>query len=338
MKFVSVICPVLNEEKFIYKCVDSIIAQDYPMDSFEVLFVDGMSTDKTREIIQAYNQQYKYIKLLDNFNKIVPYALNLGIEAAKGEVIIRLDGHCEYPTNYISTLVMSLYELNADNVGAVWNTLPANDTSVCRAIALCSSHWFGVGNSKHKIGVEKVMEVDTVPFGCYRREVFNRIGLFDEELIRNQDDEFNARLINHGGKICLIPQLVVNYIARDSINKMVKMYYQYGLFKPLVNKKLGKPATIRQFFPALFILGIIFGAILSPFSEAILTVYIFILYLYFFISFLLSIKNAISNKDWKLLILMPYTFLCIHVSYGVGYLVGICKIVLHKRFVAEINR
>ena len=244
---VSVICPVFNEEKFIEECIMSIIEQDYPQDMMEVLFVDGRSTDKTREIIERYMRQYPFIKLLDNPERIVPYALNRGLEAAKGEVIMRLDGHCTYPTNYISELVRYLYQLNADNVGGVWNTQPAKDTPICQAIAQASSHPFGVGGSMHKIGASKIIETDTVPFGCYKREIFEKTGPFDIDLVRNQDDEFNGRLHNLGGKIYLIPQVIINYTARDTLCKMRKMYYQYGLYKPLVNKKLGAPATVRQF-------------------------------------------------------------------------------------------
>ena len=172
---VSVICPVFNEEKFIEECIMSIIEQDYPQDMMEVLFVDGRSTDKTREIIERYMRQYPFIKLLDNPERIVPYALNRGLEAAKGEVIMRLDGHCTYPTNYISELVRYLYQLNADNVGGVWNTQPAKDTPICQAIAQASSHPFGVGGSMHKIGASKIIETDTVPFGCYKREIFEKL-------------------------------------------------------------------------------------------------------------------------------------------------------------------
>jgi glycosyltransferase involved in cell wall biosynthesis len=338
MHFVSIICPVFNEEKFIDKCVESIIQQDYPKEFMEVFFVDGMSIDSTRSKIEKYSQKYSYLKLLENKNKIVPCALNIGIENAKGDVIIRIDGHCVYPLNYISVLVTNLFELNADNVGGVWNTLPANNTTKSKAIAIASSHKFGVGDSKHKVGVSKTVETDTVPFGCYRREVFDKIGFFDEELIRNQDDEFNARLIKNGGKIFLIPGLVINYTARDSVKKMSKMYYQYGLFKPLVNKKLGAPATIRQFFPVTFLLGLILGALLSIYSNFFLIPYATVLFLYLFLATLFAFRSANQNKNYKLIAVLPAVFFVIHISYGYGYLVGIYKIVMHQKFNVEINR
>lgn len=142
---VSIICPTYKEEKFIRGCIRSIEKQDYPKEDLEVFFVDGMSPDRTREIIQEAAGRTKYIHLLDNPDRTVPYALNIGIREATGEVIVRIDGHCTYPDNYVSALVRQLYELEADNVGGVWNTLPARDTTVCQAVAIVSSHPFGVG-------------------------------------------------------------------------------------------------------------------------------------------------------------------------------------------------
>jgi len=336
--FVSVILPIYMEEKYIGQCIDSILLQDYPKEDLEIIFVDGMSPDRTREIIAGYMEKYPFIHLIDNPEKVVPFALNKGIKYSKGDVIVRLDGHCSYPHNYISTLVYYLYKLDADNVGGVWNTLPARDTTECHAIAIGSSHPFGVGGSEHKIGLKEIKQTDTVPFGCYKREVFDRIGLFDEDLTRNQDDEFNARLINHGGKIYIIPDLVINYTSRDSMHKMRKMYYQYGLFKPLANKKLGAPATIRQFFPGLFLTGIVVGGILSCFSKIILCAYIAVLALYFGIGIAIGVKAAKKCKKPGLVLYMPYTFLNIHLSYGAGYFHGLYKVLFNKSFNVNTNR
>lgn len=335
---VSIICPVYNEEKFIDRCIKSILEQDYPQDSLEVLFVDGRSTDQTRDIINSYLKDFPFIRLLDNPKQVVPFAMNKGIQESKGEVIIRIDGHCTYPTNYVSELVRYLYELDADNVGGVWNTQPANDRAICQAIALASSHPFGVGGSMHKIGTSKIMKTDTVPFGCYKREVFEKIGLFDTELVRNQDDEFNGRLIKQGGKIYLIPQVIINYTARDTLGKMQKMYYQYGLYKPLVNKKLGAPATIRQFFPLLFLLGIIAGVLLSLVSSIFFYAFIAVLSLYFLIGIVVGGMGAIRTGKAIMALLMPYVFLNIHLSYGWGYLKGLIIIARNKTFNVKSNR
>lgn len=334
----TVICPILNEEKYIAKCIDSILEQDYPKDDLEILFVDGMSTDRTRSIISGYIEKYPFIKLLDNPKKIVPYAMNAGIKASKGEIIIRLDGHVEYPTNYFSALVKNLIELNADNVGALCKTLPCGPSSKELAIAEALSSSFGMGNSYFRIGCNEVKDVDTVPFGCFKREVFDKVGLYDVELVRNQDDELNGRIINSGGKIYLIPSIVTKYYARDKISKVRKMFFQYGLYKPLVNKKLGKPATIRQFFPLLFVLGLILGLILSCVHWLIACVYLSVLMLYVLLALCFTVKSVRRTGNWGLFIYQPLTYLTVHLSYGWGYLVGIYKILLNKPFNAESNR
>ena len=332
---ISVICPIYNEERYIGKCIESIMRQDYSKEDMEVLFVDGMSTDRTREIIAGYLPRCPYVRVLDNPKRIVPPALNIGIRAAKGEVIVRLDAHAIYPENYFSVLVRKLNELGADNVGGVCRTLPVRDTPVCRAIAMALSSSFGMGNSYFRIGATKEMCVDTVPFGYFRREVFDKIGLFDEELVRNQDDEFNGRIVKNGGKIYLIPSLVIDYYARDTVGKVRKMFYQYGLFKPLVNKKLGTPATLRQFFPLCFVAGLIVGGVLSLFFKAVAWLYLCVIALYLLLAFVFALKE--TRKMREMLILVG-VFFTIHVSYGWGYLRGIWKIVIGQSFTANVNR
>jgi len=330
----SVICPIYNEEKHIASCLESILQQDFPKEEMEVLLVDGMSTDRTREIVQQYTEQYPFIFLLDNPKRIVPTGLNIGIRVAQGDVIIRLDAHAIYPDDYFSVLVDKLFALNADNVGGLCRTLPAKETPVCEAIAAALSSPFGMGDSHFRIGTNKEMQVDTVPFGCFRREVFDKIGYFDEELIRNQDDEFNGRIIKYGGHIYLIPSIVINYYGRDSIGKVAKMFYQYGLFKPLVNKKLGNPATVRQFFPPLFVVGLIGGLLLSFVHPIFCILYMVVLALYLFLAIYFSVKQF---KNIKKVLLLIATFVTIHVSYGWGYLCGCVKLLLKRNLTAESN-
>lgn len=334
----SVICPIYNEEKYIKRCVDSILEQDYPKNDLEVLFVDGMSTDKTREILEGYIKEYPIIKVLDNPKKIVPYAMNIGITQSKGDIIIRLDGHVEYPKNYFSELVKYLIELDADNVGAICETIPCGPSTKELAIAEALSSSFGMGNSYFRIGCDEIKQVDTVPFGCFKREVFDKIGLYDNELVRNQDDELNGRIIKHGGKIYLIPTIVTKYYARDKISKVWKMFYQYGLYKPLVNKKLGAPATIRQFFPLLFVVGLAIGAVLSCLSAIIAVLYMAVIALYLFLALYFSLRSVKQTGKRGLLLYQPVIYLCVHLSYGIGYLAGIFKIIFHRPFNAESNR
>lgn len=336
---VSVICPIYNEEKYITKCIESVLEQDYPTEDLEILFVDGLSTDKTRKIVSDYATRYNQIRLLDNPHRIVPYAMNIGIKAAKGDIIIRLDGHVEYPTNYISKCVHYLMTLpNAENVGGVCQTLPCNERNISQAIAIALSTGFGMGNSSFRIGSTEIRKVDTVPFGCFRKSLFERVGYYDYELVRNQDDELNGRIIKNGGTIYLIPEIKTKYFSRDKICKIRRMFYQYGLYKPLVNKKLGSPATARQFVPLLFLLGIVLGGILSAFSIYIMYIYFAVLALYLAIGLFIGCKYAVKYRRPMLTLQMPYVFANVHLSYGYGYLRGIYKILANKKFNVESNR
>ena len=335
---ISVVVPIFNEEKFIDKCVQSIINQDYPKDDMEVVFVDGMSTDGTRAKLAEWSVKYPWLRVIDNPQRIVPPAMNLGIRAAKGDIIIRLDAHAVFPTNYFSELVKYLNELHADNVGGVCRTLPAADIPLCRSIAAVLSSPFGMGNSYFRIGSNEIRKVDTVPFGCFHRSLFDKIGYFDEELIRNQDDEFNGRIVKNGGSIYLLPHLVIDYFARDSVRKVWSMFYQYGLFKPLVNKKLGSPATVRQFFPMLFVLGLAIGFLLTPVSIWIFWLYWLIVLLYWVLAFAIGIRTARFEQCPPMAVMMPYLFFVVHCAYGIGYLHGLYKLLFHKSFVVKSRR
>ena len=238
LPFVSVIIPCRNEAKHIDACIESVMACDYPRERLEVLVIDGMSDDGTRPLLEAIARRHTAIRVLDNPKRTAPAALNIGVAAARGAVIMRMDAHNKYPSTYISMLVHWLEKSGADNVGGVWVTRPSSERAMARAIALGCSHPFGVGNSRFRLTVEKPCQVDTVPFGCYRRDVFDRIGMFDEELVRNQDIEFNLRLRNSGGSILLVPEVASYYHARDTLRELWRTHYQNGYFNMLVVRKM----------------------------------------------------------------------------------------------------
>lgn len=323
--FVSVIIPCRNEEDNIHILLNNILEQDYPENNFEVLVLDGLSDDKTPSIVKEYSQKYHKIRYLENPEKVVPYALNRGIKLSKGEVIVRMDAHSGYPDDYLSKLVYYLYHFDADNVGGSCITLPARDTLQAKLIAEASSNSFGIGDSQFRLKNTEIREVDTVPFGCYKREVFSQIGLFDEDLVRNQDDELNARLTKEGGKIYLIPFVKINYYARKSISKMIKMFFQYGYFKPLVNKKVKKPATLRQFVPLLFTLYLFFLFASAFAGIAWFLIFLIPFLLYVLLSLIVSLKVSMRRKRIEFLFLLPGVFFLIHISYGWGYLQGMFK-------------
>lgn len=331
----SVIVPIYNEEKYIAKCLDSILEQDYPKEEMELLLVDGMSNDATRDIVREYTNRNPHIRMIDNPKRNTPCAMNLGIKEANGDIIIRLDAHVLFPSNYFSELVNHLHSLDADNVGAVCRTLPANDSIIAQSIAAVLSSKFGMGNSYFRVGTPDIRSVDTVPFGCFKREIFDKIGLFDEELIRNQDDELNGRIIKNGGKIYLLPYLYVDYFARDTISKTFRMFYQYGLFKPLVNKKLGTPTTVRQFFPLVFVLGIILGPFAGLIHTGAFYCYFVILLLYAILSLIFSFK---ASHNIIRIVTQCWVFFVVHFAYGWGYIVGIFKVLTSKKITSTSNR
>jgi len=325
---VSVICPVHNEARYIGALLDSLLLQDYPHELLEILIIDGISTDMTRDKAMPYKSKFPCMEILDNPHQFVPHALNTGIRNSKGEIIVRMDAHSEYPVNYISTLVHYLIELKADNVGGQCITRPGNGTGVALAIAVATSCGFGIGNARFRLHTEEITEVDTVPFGCYRRDVFDRIGLFDEDLSRNQDDELNVRLIKSGGKIFLIPQVKIVYFARETLTKLSRMFYQYGLFKPVVVKKTGTILTARQLVPVIFTL---YTVMILPLLVLINSFYLYILLPFFFyiaISLFFTVQLILKQKNLCLLNL-PYIFAIIHFSYGSGYLKGIMQMINH---------
>lgn len=333
----SVIIPCRNEDNYIGSVLQNMQDQDYPKNRFEIFVVDGQSTDKTVEIIERWVADSSRIYFLKNEEKIVSHALNKGIRKSKGEVIMRIDAHSVYPSNYISKLVEKLFELKADNIGGSWLILPSNNSLEAHLIAESTSNLFGIGNSYYRLNINKVKKVDTVPFGCYKREVFDRIGFFDTELVRNQDDEFNARLINAGGTIYLVPQVRITYYAREKLGRMISMFYQYGLYKPLVNLKLGKPATLRQFFPLVFTLFMLSLFMLPFIHEIVFSFALYILVIYFILGMLFSVKTVWEKKNIVYLFLLPLMFFIIHLSYGTGYLAGIIKFLLLRKKIKAVG-
>jgi glycosyltransferase involved in cell wall biosynthesis len=327
----SVICPIYNEEKYIAQFLDSLLQQDYPKDDLEILLVDGMSKDRTREIVSEYTAKYPFILLIDNPDKIVPYAMNRGIEAAQGDVIMRLDAHASYQPDYFSVLVKGLRRLKADNVGTVCKTDVLNKTPKTLAIREVLGNKFGVGNSTFRTGIDREQEVETVPFGCWPREVFEKYGKYDVRLVRNQDIELNKRIIRGGGKIYILPDTYCTYLARETWRALAKNNYGNGKWNILTvyYTKTFSSLSLRHFIPLLFLLSLIVPLLLAciwwPFalvSTASLLVYTCLLSA-------VSLKLAVTKKLNFFYLLI--TFFVLHLSYGWGSLVGILKLPFTRR-------
>ncbi len=323
---VSVIIPCRNEEKYISICLDSVVNSQYPQDKMEIFVVDGNSNDQTKNIISGYCDKYQNIRLLNNPGKTAPRALNIGIEKAEGDYIIRLDAHSKYPPDYFSRLIFWAKKLNADNVGAIWITDVLNKTKKSLSIKKILSHPIGVGNSYFRIGTIDVIEADTVPFGCYKREVFSKIGLYNENLTRNQDIEFNKRLKANGGKIYLVPDITCTYYARETFSHIARNNYRNGYWNILTVyiTKLFSSLSLRHFIPLIFILSLLTPIIASiVFHPIFLLVAIFSLFAYLLLITISSIKINDKNTSFKYL---WYGFVVLHFSYGVGSLLGLLRI------------
>jgi len=335
MSKISIIIPCLNEEKYIAYCLDSILLSDYDKSKIEIFVVDGMSSDKTREIVISYSEKYAYIKLLSNLDKIVPKAMNLAIEKAKGEYIIRLDAHASYPKNYFSKLIEWHQKLNADNIGCVIVTEVKKLTKKSASIKEVLSHKFGVGNSDFRTGIKELKEVDTVPFGCYKKEVFEKYGLYDERLIRNQDIELNKRIINGGGKIYLIPEVTCTYYARENFSDLAKNNFDNGKWNILTAyyTKTLNSLSLRHFIPLLFVLSLLAPLFLSIFIPKFAYVVLLSLSSYFALVIIISFKLRDNQNSFLYLIM---SFFTLHLSYGVGSLMGIFS--LASKFIIKYIR
>lgn len=327
---VSIVIPCRNEEKFIGKCLDSIVASDYPKDRLEVLVVDGVSEDGTRIAVQSYARKHAFVRLLDNPKKITPAALNIGIANAKGEIIMRMDAHTTYPSHYISGLVGWLERTQADNVGGVCFTVPATQTFMAEAIALALSHPFGVGNAYFRIGVKEPRLVDTVPFGCYRREVFDRIGMFDERLVRNQDIEFNSRLRGAGGKIFITPEICSYYYCPAGFWGLWKQNFQNGQWNIYTIALTGWSLSWRHFLPLGFVAGLLGSGGLAFEFPAFAWLFGTIIVAYL-VSAVIASLGSFRGRRASSCVVLPLAFLVLHLSYGLGSLWGITTLARVRR-------
>jgi len=263
LPFISVILPVRNEERYIAACVDSIFSQDYPAEKMEVIFVDGRSEDRTVEMLHAMQKDHPQIVVLDNPNRTVPYAMNIGIAHSSAPVIVRLDAHAEYPADYIRLSVETLLTQDCDNAGGVFETHGRGFMG--EAIAEMLKTPLGVGNATYRLTTEDGY-VDTVPFGCFKRELFERIGGFDERMTRNQDNELNFRIRKNGGKIYLNHNIRVQYYCRDTMRGIMKMGYMNGKWNVITMTLVPGSMGVRHFVPLAFVLSTILLVLLTAAS------------------------------------------------------------------------
>lgn len=318
---VSVIIPMRNEEKYIGRCLESILSNDFPNQEMEILIADGCSSDRSREIVADLANRYSQIQLIDNPKCIVPSGLNLAIQRARGRYVIRMDAHSEYPRDYISACVRELNKGTADVVGGRLLTRPGASTLMAKAIALLSQHPFGVGNSGFRLGW-KGCYVDTVPFGAFCRDIFERVGLFRETLVRHQDFEMNARIRKAGGKIFLSPEISLTYYNLPTFGRLMQRAFRDGLW--VSRAWMLYPTTFcwRHCAPLALLLALIVPLLANLILPGAALVSAFILILYLSLAFLSSVQIAKRNGV-EMLGILPLLFLSFHIVYGTGIASGI---------------
>jgi len=325
---VSIIIPCRNEESHIEACLRSILAQELPSGDFEIVVADGMSNDGTRETLSRLKEEDSRLRVIENPGCIVSSGLNAAIRVAQGEIIIRMDAHTDYAPDYVRQCVSVLEASGADNVGGPW--IAKGEGLLGRAIAAAFQSPFGAGGARgHDCRHEG--NVDTVYLGCWPRTVFDRVGLFDEELVRNQDDEFNLRLTLTGGRIWQSPRIKSWYSPRESLKALFRQYFQYGYWKVRVILKHKMPASLRHLAPGGFVLLFTILPLASLWWSPAAWGWLALTGTYCVGNLAASFLTA-SRLEWKLLPLLPLVFACYHFAYGYGFLRGVLNFaILHRR-------
>lgn len=336
---VSIIIPCRNEVRFIGSCLDSILSNGFSLERLEIIVIDGMSDDGTREIVGQYATRHKLIRLVDNPHRITPYALNIGIRAATGRVLMRLDAHTVCQKDYIARCVEVLFKYGADDVGGTLRITPRDNTPLGRAIVKALTERFGVGNLRYRFAHPQEPEiVDTVPFFCCRQELFSRIGFFNERLTRIQDMEFKRRLARVGGKIMLAPGALADYQARSDLRSFWHHNWSDGLWTILAFARAElMPVRWRHLAPLCLVTTLLGTGLLGLMSPILKSIFFVIAGLYGLSTLVLSARIAILEADVRYLVLVSVVIASMHVMRGIGSLWGIVRLVFEGRLLHAVR-
>ena len=320
LPFVSVIMPVYNESAFIERSLNAILAQSYPKGLMEIVIADGMSTDSTRAMIESISARSEIpVKVVDNPKQIAPTGLNCALNVAKGDVVVRVDGHCEIDREYVANCVAILGSGAADGVGGPIETV--GETSVARMVAMAMSSPFGVGGSAFRTVKDREMYTDTVAFPGYTKRIIEKVGPFNEELVRNQDDEYNFRIRKSGGRILLSPTIRSRYYSRGTFRSLWRQYFQYGFWKVRVMQLHTGQMSLRQFVPFVFVASILVLSLLSFISPAARYGLALLLTSYLMANLIASVMTC--KTSLRQVPGVALSFAILHISYGCGFLMGL---------------
>jgi glycosyltransferase involved in cell wall biosynthesis len=321
LPLVTVLVPCRNEARFIEACLNSIVHNDYPESQLQVLVIDGQSEDGTEAIIKRFRTEHSCVTLIANPRRITPTALNLGVKAARGDFIVWMSAHSRYDRGYIRSCVEWALRSGADNVGGIIEAEPREDTVFGRAIVIALAHPFGNGGSKFRTSVGEPVWADTVFGGCYRRDVFARVGLFNESLVRGQDFEFNMRLRQAGLRTLLVPAIRSTYFARSKPLDFLRHNWANGVWAILPFRYTDVvPVSFRHLVPMLFVGSLTASAALGLFFPFFRLGALVILGTYLLATILMSASIAIRERAIGLIFVMPVVFWSLHITYGLGSL------------------
>ena len=319
--FVSVIVPCLNEEKTIYHLLSAVLAQTYPRAQMELIISDGMSTDGTRAMIVAFQNEHAdlTVRVVENSARTISSGLNQAIRESRGEIIVRLDAHSMPIPEYVERCVAAHESGKGDNVGGVWEIRAGADTWIAESISFAAAHPLGVGDAMYRLNA-KEGAVDTVPFGSFRRALIEKIGVFDETLLANEDYEFNTRVRESGGTVWLDPSICSIYFSRSTLGKLALQYWRYGFWKFKMLRRYPHTLRWRQALPPVFVLSLFILIVLSLFIGFARYVLAAQLFVYFFTLSLAGLKLAIEKKTGSILPGLPLAISTMHITWGAGFL------------------
>ena len=318
---VSIIVPCYNEQSTIRLLLEALCEQSYPRAEMEVIVADGLSTDRTRELIAAFQKDIPdlSVRVVENAKRSIPSGLNRAIEAARGEILIRLDGHSRPYPDYVANCIAAHQAGRGANVGGVWEIRPGAETWIAKSIALAAAHPLGVGDALYR-HTKQAAEVDTVPFGSFHRSLIEQVGFFNESLLTNEDYEFNARIRKSGGKIWLDPSIRSVYFARATLLDLMRQYWRYGFWKWRMLRRYPETIRWRQALPPLFVLSLVLLSGLSAFVPAARFLFAAELFLYVSILILAGFQAALRERSAALILGLPLAIAAMHLSWGSGFL------------------
>lgn len=318
---VSVVIPCYNEQDTITGLLDALRRQTLPASDLEVVIADGCSTDSTRQRITEYGQKYPdlVVRVVDNPQRNIPAGLNQAIKAAQGELIVRLDAHSAPYPDYLEHSAAAVESGVGDNVGGVWEIRPRDQSWQACAIAVAAAHPLGVGDARYRY-TDQAGEVDTVPFGAFRRSLIEKVGGFDETLLTNEDYEFNVRVRQSGGRVWLDPAIRSIYLARSTLGDLARQYWRYGYWKARMLRRY--PGTIRwrQALPPLFVLSLLVMGLLALWQPFAAWIFVIECTTYALILMMVGVQLALKHRDWRLAPGVPLAIAVMHLAWGSAFL------------------